>query len=299
VGLKIVSLENIKKWLRPGIPVISIATIIIIIVIIIFVPAPVIVSKYDIVEMDYTVWESDETKMYDPLNPVFDTIVWVTMIPITENGTTGLMLGLYNNLRGKEKYYNSDLIWLNRCIDQNRDGIDDNTGQPALTYGNSTDLYFDTCLMIQFTILNIQKYTPLLPSFDLTNNLALRIVMIISFIVLGGMAAISIGFFIKNRIQKRKEKPRLFYRKVRSCKTRVLKYGILSGALALSSYLFLNNWLQYPPEVVNMMIAEDSFLIAFLIISTIIMGVGISIVYLLIYRIIGDLIKRKREAGKE
>ena len=50
------------------------------------------------------------------------------------------------------------MVWLNKCIDQDRNGIDDNTGQPALTYGNSSDMYFNTCLMLQFKVLDVQKY---------------------------------------------------------------------------------------------------------------------------------------------
>ena len=37
------------------------------------------------------------------------------------------------------------------------DGIDDITGDIALTYGNFSDLYFNTSLMIQFKVLGIQK----------------------------------------------------------------------------------------------------------------------------------------------
>lgn len=169
-------------------------------------PKPITISKYDLVEMDYTVWESDEAESHDPLNPIFDNIVWVTMIPITENDTTGLMLGLYNNLLGKGKYFDSGLIWLNRCIDQNRDGIDDNTLQPALTYGNSTDQYFDTCLMMQFRILDIQEYSPsYLLEIDLQNNLVLQIIMYIVLGILAVFVVIGIVFFIKDRNQKRKD----------------------------------------------------------------------------------------------
>ena len=77
-----------------------------------FISTPVIVDKYDLVELDYVVWESDETEAYDTLNPLFDAVVWVTMIPNTENDTTGLILGLYNNLLGKAKFYESGLTWL-------------------------------------------------------------------------------------------------------------------------------------------------------------------------------------------
>ncbi|MEE9377668.1 MAG: hypothetical protein V3V33_06490 [Candidatus Lokiarchaeia archaeon] len=118
---------------------------------------PKTVEKYDTVKIDYTVWESDRSRNYDTLNPLLDTIIWVTMVPITENDTTGLILGLYKNLLGRKVYYESDLIWLDKCIDENRDGIDDITNTTALTYGNGTDQYYNTCLMIKFKILDVQK----------------------------------------------------------------------------------------------------------------------------------------------
>ena len=118
---------------------------------------PNTVEKYDTVKIDYTVWESNSLRTYDTLNPLFDDILWVTIVPITENDTIGLILGLYNNLLGKRMHYESDLIWLDKCIDENRDGIDDITNATALSYGNSTDQYYNTCLMIQFQVLDIKK----------------------------------------------------------------------------------------------------------------------------------------------
>jgi len=84
--------------------------------------------------------------------------VLLNVTPITEDSEDGLILGLYNELLGKGLNYDSGLIWLNKCVDQDRNGIDDNTGQLALTYGNSSDMYFDTCLMIQFRVIDFQKY---------------------------------------------------------------------------------------------------------------------------------------------
>ena len=265
------------------------------IIVAMFIPTPIVVGKYDSVEMDYTVWESDEAETYNPLNPVFDARVWVTLIPITENDTTGLILGLYNNLLGKGRLYESNLIWLNKCIDQNRDGIDDNTSQVALTYGNSTDQYFNTCLMIRFKILTIQKYSPSLPSFDITNNIVLRIVVIIGLIILGVVAAIPIGFFINSRIQKRKATPQIYYRKLASYKSIVIKYGGLAGSLALISYLFLSVWLSYPPAEFSMMISRYPFLIPLLITMTIVICVAFTFIYLFLFRNIVDRIKRKKE----
>ena len=85
--------------------------------------------------------------------------MWIDVVPINDpilvNPEDGLILGLYNNLLGKAVGYQSPMIWLNKCIDQDYDGIDDVTGAPALTFGNSTNLYYNTCLMIQFRVLEI------------------------------------------------------------------------------------------------------------------------------------------------
>jgi len=121
-------------------------------------PVQFLVEKYDLVTIDYRMWESDYAQDYDPFNPLIDETIVVTTIPITEDKNNGLILGLFNNIIGKKLFYESDFIWLDKCIDQNRDGIDDIIAdKAALTYGNSTDQYFNTCLMIKFKILSIQK----------------------------------------------------------------------------------------------------------------------------------------------
>lgn len=130
--------------------------VIIFIVISQFKPATQGIQKHDLVEIDYQIWESDKYKNYNPLNPLRDHVVLLNVIPITDDPERGLILGLYENLIGKEEYYESGLIFLDKCIDQNRDGIDDNTGEPALSYGNSTDQYFGMYLLIHFKILSIK-----------------------------------------------------------------------------------------------------------------------------------------------
>lgn len=121
-------------------------------------PTENIVEKYDLVTIDYQMWESDNLKSYNPLNLLLDETIVVTVIPITDDKNNGLILGLFNNLVGKKLFYESDFIWLDNCVDQNRDGIDDIfDDKAALTYGNSTDQYFNMCLMIKFKILSIQK----------------------------------------------------------------------------------------------------------------------------------------------
>ena len=115
-----------------------------------------VVERFDLVTIDYQMWESGYAQSYDPLNPLIDETIVVMIIPITEDKDNGLILGLFNNIIGKTLFYESDFIWLDKCIDQNRDGLDDiNTDKAALTYGNSTDQYFNMCLIIKFKVLSI------------------------------------------------------------------------------------------------------------------------------------------------
>ena len=72
------------------------------------------VERYDLVTIDYQMWESDNAKNYDPLNPILDEVLVITMIPLTEDPEKGLILGLYNNVIGKALYHESDLIWLDK-----------------------------------------------------------------------------------------------------------------------------------------------------------------------------------------
>jgi len=149
------------------------------------------VGKYDTVKLDYVVWESDQAQVYDILHPLFDDVVLLNVTPITENSEDGLILGLYNNLLGKGLNYDSGLVWLNKCVDQDQNGIDDNMGQPALTYGNSSDMYFDTCLMLQFKILDVQKYG-YVPPIELDPAVVYSAIAIILLLMFAGIVAFAI-----------------------------------------------------------------------------------------------------------
>ena len=204
---KIKESQNFRK-IPPKISISIVVGIIFVIFLFFFFNSPKIpvVGKYDSVKIDFIAWESDEDGNYDVLDPLIDITVWVLMVPITENASTGLVLGLYNNLLDKQQYFNSELLWLNKCIDQNRDGIDDNTGQPALTYGNSTDQYFNTYLMIQFKILDIQK--PFQQPSVINPNPWISFLIIflgigVIVILIGGTLIITISFGGKYREKKR------------------------------------------------------------------------------------------------
>jgi len=151
---------SLKKSISTAIGV-SIVIAIIILVFFPFSPKPIYIEQYDEVDIHYTVWESNESKKYESYRPIHNSTIRVCVKAI--NDTTlkvpgsGLILGLYNNLLGKELYYESDYVWLNRCIDEDSNGYDDLTGQPALSQGKFSSPYFNTCLIIHFKVLSILK----------------------------------------------------------------------------------------------------------------------------------------------
>ena len=120
-----------------------------------FLPEPIRVEPNDHIKIDYSVWVSDKYKNYDENNPVFDEIIWITVLSVVKNSEQGLALGLYNNLLGKQEGFESEMIWLDICVDEDRDGVDDITGEPALSYGGSDDPYFGVYLIIKFRIIDI------------------------------------------------------------------------------------------------------------------------------------------------
>jgi hypothetical protein len=247
---------------------------------------PVVIERQDNVNIDYTVWESNNNRDYNPLTPILDTELWITMIPITENETTGLILGLYNNLLGKQLYYESGLLWLDRCIDQDRDGIDDITGDPALTFGNSSDLYFDTCLMIEFKVLDIQKASinqevgddPFVQAMD--NFIQLVLVPLIPFLI---VVLIVLGSFFLIRyaviVGKRE------FSKV------ILKFGILISVVSCIPFIvwgIIN--LTVPSSQLNLLITTYDFFLPVVIFLIVITCIAFTVVYLLLYK----AIERKR-----
>lgn len=139
----------------------SIVIVVIISALMLYSPKAIHIEPYDKVKLHYTVWKSNECKTYEFYKPILNSTIWVNVTAINdtnlENPKFGLILGLYNNLLEKELYQESDFIWLNRCIDQNYDGYDDFTNQPALTFGHYSNQYFNICLIIHFKILSIQK----------------------------------------------------------------------------------------------------------------------------------------------
>ncbi len=246
----------------------------------------IIVEKHDSVKIDYIIWESDSRKDYDVLNPLFDGRIWIMMIPVTENSTSGLILGLYNNLLNKEMHYESDLIWLDKCIDQNRDGIDDITNKTALTFGNSSDQYFNTCLMIKFKILDIEKIS----KSSLSPLLNPTVLLSITFFILGSVFGVIV---LKKVIKKLRVRVR---KSTRSYKSWFIKYGILFVSLVglgfLTFYLMNSN---IPLSHIDLIIEEYPYFWYYEIGFITLIYIVFSLLYLLVFSVIKSKIIKKQK----
>ena len=212
------------------------------------------------------------------------------MIPITENYSTGLILGIYNNLHGNGIFFESGLIWLNRCVDQDRNGIDDLTGDMALTYGNSSDLYFNTSLIIEFKVLGIQKANPSSPNTEILDKVLPIVVGIFVIILIGILIFESFSLLVPYR-KARKRKIEKFPELKYSVKGNILKYGLLALIIPLIVvivFYFVN--LQIPLSDFDLLVKY--FPISPYIIVTLIIVLWIVVVPL--YLFIFKMIKRKR-----
>lgn len=118
---------------------------------------PVVIEKFDEVQIYYLLWVSNQDQDFLLEDPFLEIIYNFEAVPCTENRERGVILGLYDNVLGKKVDYRSDFIWLKNCVDLNGDGIDDFTKERALSYGNESDALFNVCLMIKFTVLEVAK----------------------------------------------------------------------------------------------------------------------------------------------
>ena len=216
------------------------------------------------------------------------------MVPITENDTTGLILGLYDNLLGKGMSFESGLLWLDKCIDQDRNGIDDLTGNIALTYGNSSDLYFNTSLMIEFKVLGIQKAPISSPNSDLFNRILPIVIGIFVFILIG-IVIFESGVLMRNYRRARKIKLRDFPKLKYSVRENILKYGLL--ALIVPSIpiivLFSVNE-RVPLSHFDLLIEYYPVMLQLIITLIVVIWIVVIPLYLFFFK----MIKRKREKRK-
>ena len=127
-----------------------------------------VIERNDRVRVEITIWGSDQYRSIDVGNPLEpNSVLYIDVIPRNDTSDgSGTILGLYNNLVGRQVGYQSGRIWLNKCVDVNLDGYDDDYGHQALSYGRPTDLYFGQCLYVQFKVVGLDKQAAYQPTIE-------------------------------------------------------------------------------------------------------------------------------------
>jgi len=193
---------------------------------------------------------------------------------------------------------------LDKCIDEDRNGIDDITNTTALTYGNSTDQYYNACLMIKFKVLDIEKgpgtkeiffdWSGFIQFFQTFTEVSQTIfktifvlevifpILLLSTVIL---SVFIIDLFSRHQIKINRRKPV----KV------VFKYGLMIGFVC--SVLFITISLiniSLSPSELNLLTFRYPFFLPLIIALLFILCAVSIVVYLIVYKIIESKIKRRR-----
>ncbi|MHA1293964.1 MAG: hypothetical protein ACTSQJ_15015 [Promethearchaeota archaeon] len=114
------------------------------------------ISDGDEVKLDYDVYTLDDyNNNKDPT--IHKTNKWVNVCSrYDDDCNNGLILGFYKELLGK-KEGDSSTVYLDACIDKDKDGDDDNTGDDAESYGFPDDELFDEDIVIWYKVIKINK----------------------------------------------------------------------------------------------------------------------------------------------
>jgi len=114
-------------------------------------------------KLSYTMWEYRKGTELDPALyqtyvPIINETVWVDVFRRTkEYPDRGLVLGFYEPLLEHEKGYESDLVLLAPCLDEDLNGVDDETGGKAKSYGLPSDQFYNKSLVLTFKVLDVDN----------------------------------------------------------------------------------------------------------------------------------------------
>ncbi len=137
---------------------IGVVSVISILVLVVFTQSGIRIHQYDLVRMDYKIYSLSEYQNHQ--NPSIEEMnTWVNVCSrYDEKCGNGLIKGFYYELLGKREgdFLNNKLIV--RCQDGNWDGYNDlDPTQEALSFGNSSDLLYDTDIVLWFKIYQINS----------------------------------------------------------------------------------------------------------------------------------------------
>ncbi len=152
------SYEYERSYAHIYMAVIFVGIIIIIVVLFINVFNPSIerVEQYDKVKLDYKIYTLEQYDDHeDP--EIKKTNTWVNACSrYDDDCDKGLIEGFYQELLGKKEDDVAEKSF-KACIDKDKDGEDDNTGDEALSYGFSNDDLYDTDIVVWFKVIQINK----------------------------------------------------------------------------------------------------------------------------------------------
>lgn len=154
--------EEYQNYARYYMAIIALIVFIIIALLFIirFSSNPERVEKYDLVKLDYEIYTLEEYENHEDPS-IKKTNKWVNVCSrYDDNCKDGLILGFYNNLLGKKVGDVLNYELFEKCVDKDKDGKDDITGEDALSYGFPEDKLYDTDIVLWFKVLEINKSAP-------------------------------------------------------------------------------------------------------------------------------------------
>ena len=137
---------------------IGVIAIITTLILVVFNSGGVRIKQYDLVRLDYKIYSEDEYINHQ--EPSIEEInTWVNVCSrYDEKCKNGLIKGFYYELLGKRVGDYVNYKYIEKCRDLNWDGYNDlDPTKEALSFGNSTDLLYDTNIILTFKIYEINS----------------------------------------------------------------------------------------------------------------------------------------------
>ncbi len=135
---------------------VGIVLIIIVVFFNVYNPSVERIEQYDKVKLDYKIYTSDQYNNHeDP--EIKKTNTWVNACSrYDDDCEKGLIEGFYQELLGKKEGDVGEKP-LDACVDKDKDGEDDSSGEEALSYGFPDDKLYDEDIVIWYKIIQINK----------------------------------------------------------------------------------------------------------------------------------------------
>ena len=153
--------------------VIVIIGVIIFLVVVVYDEEAPRVEQYDLVKLNYEIYSLEDYNENRPPT-IQETNYWVNACHRYDSSCEchgnnsqllyecnySLIKGFYNELMGRKEGDKVNSKYIDACIDKDKDGFDDFSGEEALSYGFPNDTLYNTEIVLKFEILRLQKRVP-------------------------------------------------------------------------------------------------------------------------------------------